>query len=153
MLLPFFHTDALTDLSMNLVALAGGVGGAKLADGLQSVLGESLAVVVNTGDDFELHGLYICPDLDTVMYTLARLANSETGWGLAGDSFNNLSMLSRYGAEDWFRLGDRDLATHILRSKQRRDGETLTHITRRLASAGSPRATSLASARAALVTS
>ncbi len=102
---------------MKIAALAGGVGGAKLADGLQAIAGQDLTVIVNTGDDFELHGLSISPDLDTVMYTLAGLANPVTGWGLDGDTFANLEMLSRYGAEDWFRLGDRDLATHLLRTQ------------------------------------
>lgn len=120
---------------MNIVALAGGVGGAKLASGLQRVVGESLTVIVNTGDDFELHGLYIAPDLDTVMYTLAGIANPETGWGIQGDTYNNLDMISRYGAEDWFRLGDRDLATHVLRTQLLRGGYGLTEATRQLAHA------------------
>ncbi len=118
---------------MLIVALAGGVGGAKLADGLQRVIGESLTVIVNTGDDFELHGLRISPDLDTVMYTLAGLANPETGWGIAGDTFACLDMLARYGADDWFGLGDRDLAAHILRTYWLRAGQTLTEVSERLA--------------------
>ncbi len=118
-----------------LVALAGGVGGAKLADGLQRVAGADLTVIVNTGDDFELHGLAISPDLDTVLYTLAGLANPVTGWGLAGDTFANLEMMTRYGAEDWFRLGDRDLATHILRTNMLRQGKTLTEVTLHLSRA------------------
>lgn len=120
---------------MNVLALAGGVGGAKLADGLQRVAGENLSVIVNTGDDFELHGLYIAPDLDTVMYTLAGLANPDTGWGIAGDTFNNLEMISHYGGEDWFKLGDRDLATHLLRTQMLRGGYTLTRTTAQLAQA------------------
>lgn len=120
---------------MNILALAGGVGGAKLADGLQRVVGENLSVVVNTGDDFELHGLRISPDLDTVMYTLAGVSNRETGWGIAGDTFNNLEMISRYGGEDWFRLGDRDLATHMLRTQMLRGNYTLTQATFHLAQA------------------
>lgn len=128
---------------MNVVALAGGVGGAKLADGLQRVVGESLTVIVNTGDDFELHGLYVSPDLDTVMYTLAGIANPETGWGIQGDTYNNLDMISRYGAEDWFRLGDRDLATHVLRTQLLRGGYGLTEATRQLAHALGVRARSL----------
>ncbi len=120
---------------MNIVALAGGVGGAKLADGLQRVVGELLTVIVNTGDDFELHGLRISPDLDTVMYTLAGIANPDTGWGLAGDTFNNLEMMSRYGAEAWFRLGDRDLATHLLRTNMLREGRSLSQVTRDLSEA------------------
>jgi LPPG:FO 2-phospho-L-lactate transferase len=120
---------------MNIVALAGGVGGAKLADGLQRVVGKALTVIVNTGDDFELHGLHISPDLDTVMYTLAGMANPETGWGIAGDTFTCLAMLALYGADDWFGLGDRDLAAHILRSSWRRDGMTLYEVTARLTKA------------------
>ncbi|MDQ3966365.1 MAG: 2-phospho-L-lactate transferase CofD family protein, partial [Actinomycetota bacterium] len=101
-----------------VVALAGGVGGAKLAAGLQAVLAPgNLSVVVNTADDFEVWGLRVCPDLDTVMYTLAGLANSETGWGIKNDSFAALDMISAYGEDAWFRLGDRDLATHILRTQ------------------------------------
>src|SRR5919205_3921778 len=102
---------------MKVVALAGGVGGAKLAAGLQSVLpAGDLSVVVNTADDFDLWGLRICPDLDTVMYTLAGIANPETGWGIEGESFAALDMLARYGEDTWFKLGDRDLATHLLRT-------------------------------------
>ncbi len=126
---------------MNLVALAGGVGGAKLADGLQRVLGEDLTVIVNTGDDFELHGLRISPDLDTVMYTLAGIANPETGWGIAGDTFNGLEMLTRYKGDAWFQLGDRDLATHILRTQMLREGMTLSAVTRALSHALGVRAT------------
>lgn len=120
---------------MNIVALAGGVGGAKLADGLQRILQENLTVIVNTGDDFELHGLYIAPDLDTVMYTLGGVANRETGWGIADDTFNNLDMITRYGGEDWFRLGDRDLATHLLRTQMLNNSYTLTQATTSLAQA------------------
>jgi LPPG:FO 2-phospho-L-lactate transferase len=115
---------------MKVCALAGGVGGAKLASGLQDVLppGE-LSVVVNTADDFDLWGLHISPDLDTVMYTLAGISNSETGWGIVNESFETLNMLERYGEETWFKLGDRDLATHILRTSRMRSGETLTEVT------------------------
>jgi LPPG:FO 2-phospho-L-lactate transferase len=121
---------------VSVCALAGGVGGAKLAAGLQAVLepGE-LAVVVNTADDFDLWGLRICTDLDTVMYTLAGVANPETGWGVAGDTFEALGMLARYGEDVWFRLGDRDLATHILRTERLREGESLTNVTAELARA------------------
>jgi LPPG:FO 2-phospho-L-lactate transferase len=115
---------------MRVCALAGGVGGAKLAAGLQQALAPGdLTVVVNTADDFELWGLRICPDLDTVMYTLAGISNPETGWGLAGESFDALEMLARYGEEIWFKLGDRDLATHVLRTARLRAGETLTAVT------------------------
>lgn len=120
---------------MNILALAGGVGGAKLADGLQRVVGENLTVVVNTGDDFRLHDLYIAPDLDTVMYTLAGIADPVNGWGIAGDTYNNLDMISRYGGEDWFRLGDRDLATHLLRTQMLRSNYALTQATQHLAQA------------------
>ena len=115
---------------MKVCALAGGVGGAKLASGLQDVLppGE-LSVVVNTADDFDLWGLHICPDLDTVMYTLAGISNPETGWGIVNESFETLNMLESYGEETWFKLGDRDLATHILRTSRMRSGETLTEVT------------------------
>jgi len=115
---------------MKVVALAGGVGGAKLAAGLQDVLPDGdLSVVVNTADDFDLWGLHICPDLDTVMYTLAGIANPETGWGIADESFETLNMLARYGEDTWFRLGDRDLATHTLRTHRLRSKETLTEVT------------------------
>ena len=121
---------------MKVCALAGGVGGAKLAAGLQEVLqpGE-LTVVVNTADDFELWGLRICPDLDTVMYTLAGIANPQTGWGVKGESFGALDMLASYGEETWFKLGDRDLATHVLRTARLRAGEALTGIMTSLSAA------------------
>jgi LPPG:FO 2-phospho-L-lactate transferase len=112
-----------------IVALAGGVGGAKLADGLSYLLGGDLTVIVNTGDDFEHLGLHISPDLDTVMYTLAGIANPETGWGVASESWNFLQQVVRLGGPDWFRLGDRDLATHVLRTMRLRHGERLTSIT------------------------
>lgn len=119
-----------------IVALAGGVGGAKLAQGLMlAAPAEPLRVVVNTADDFDLFGLRISPDLDTVLYTLAGLANPETGWGVAQDTFAALAMLERYGEETWFRLGDRDFATHILRTQRLRAGHTLTEVTAELARA------------------
>ncbi len=115
---------------MKVCALAGGVGGAKLASGLQDVLPPGdLSVVVNTADDFDLWGLHICPDLDTVMYTLAGISNPETGWGIVGESFETLNMVESYGEETWFKLGDRDLATHILRTFRMGSGETLTQAT------------------------
>ena len=102
----------------HVLALAGGVGGAKLVLGLSRILPpERLTVVVNTGDDEQFHGLHVSPDLDTVMYTLAGLSNPEIGWGLAGETFNALSMLGKYGADTWFNLGDKDLATHITRTR------------------------------------
>jgi LPPG:FO 2-phospho-L-lactate transferase len=120
----------------SVVALAGGVGGAKLAHGLAQILPpEDLTVVVNTGDDFEHLGLHISPDLDTVMYTLAGLANPETGWGLRDESWNFLDALGRLGGETWFRLGDRDLATHVERSHRLWAGESLTEVTAALCAA------------------
>ena len=119
--------------SLRVVELAGGVGGAKLAHGLQAILGPNLTVIVNTGDDLERHGLLVCPDGDTVLYTLAGLDNREWGWGLTGETFANAEMLARYGEETWFRLGDRDLATHIVRTRRLRDGERLTAVAAHLA--------------------
>jgi LPPG:FO 2-phospho-L-lactate transferase len=115
-----------------IVALAGGVGGAKLAEGLAQCVGADLTVVVNTGDDFEHLGLHVSPDLDTVMYTLAGIANPATGWGIAGETWNTLEQIARLGGPDWFKLGDRDLATHILRTQRLRAGERLTSITAEL---------------------
>jgi LPPG:FO 2-phospho-L-lactate transferase len=121
---------------MKVVALAGGVGGAKLAHGLAMRLPpEDLTVVVNTGDDFEHLGLSISPDLDTVMYTLAGVANAATGWGVAGESWNFIDALGRLGGETWFRLGDRDLATHVERTRRLKAGETLTAVTAALCAA------------------
>ena len=156
---------------MNIVTLAGGVGGAKLAQGLarrhpeprnseesraagpeiphfvrndiltdrnDALTGrndiptdrnDALTVIVNTGDDFEWHGLTVCPDLDTVTYTLGGLANTQTGWGVAGDTFEALGALRRLGAEAWFNIGDRDLATHVYRTSLLRQGRTLTEAT------------------------
>ena len=118
--------------SQPIVLLAGGVGGAKLAHGLQAHLGSRLVVVVNTADDVERHGLLVSPDHDTVMYTLAGIDNREWGWGIAGETFNVAGMLERYGAETWFRLGDRDLATHIVRTERLRRGDRPTEIARDL---------------------
>lgn len=113
-----------------VVALAGGVGGAKLVDGLAAVLPPgALTAIVNTGDDFEHWGLWISPDLDTVSYTLAGLAHPEQGWGLAGESFGALEMMSRYGGDAWFSLGDRDLGTHLRRTMLLRQGRRLTEVT------------------------
>ncbi len=115
---------------MKIVALAGGVGGAKLAHGLAQILpSEDLTVIVNTGDDFEHYGLYICPDLDTVCYTLAGLANPETGWGRVDESWNAFENFSKLGGDDWFRLGDRDLGTHLERTRRLKAGGTLSEIT------------------------
>jgi LPPG:FO 2-phospho-L-lactate transferase len=111
-----------------VVALAGGVGGAKLAHGLQAQIGDRLTVIVNTGDDLERHGLLVMPDHDTVMYTLAGVANRELGWGIEGETFAAAAMLERYGEPTWFRLGDRDLATHIARNARLRAGAGLTEV-------------------------
>jgi len=127
-----------------IVALAGGVGGAKLAHGLAAELSpDALTVVVNTADDAEMHGLHISPDLDTVLYTLAGIANPDTGWGIQGDSFRLLEQLGRLGQPDWFRLGDLDFATHITRTNLLRSGASMTEVTRHLAAALGVRATLL----------
>ena len=115
---------------MKIVALAGGVGGAKFADGLAQVLPpQNLTVIVNTGDDFEHLGLNICPDLDTVCYTLAGLANPDTGWGLLGDTFRTLENIQTLGGPTWFKLGDQDMATHIERTRRLKEGQLLSEIT------------------------
>jgi LPPG:FO 2-phospho-L-lactate transferase len=125
---------------MRIVALAGGVGGAKFADGLArvpsvppvpshpSIAEHQLTVVVNVGDDFEHLGLRICPDLDTVVYTLAGIANLETGWGIAGETWHAMEMLDRFGGETWFRLGDRDLGMHLFRTAALKRGKRLSEI-------------------------
>jgi LPPG:FO 2-phospho-L-lactate transferase len=120
---------------VRVVALAGGVGGARLAFGLQAEAGSDLTVVVNTADDLERHGLLVCPDLDTVMYTLAGLEHRVQGWGLAGETFAAAQMLERYGEPTWFRLGDRDLATHIVRTARLKAGHTLGDVSIELARA------------------
>ena len=118
---------------MKVVALAGGVGGAKLLSGLvRTMPPENLTVIVNTGDDFYWMGLYICPDLDTVTYTLAGMDNPQTGWGVRDDSFRALNRLRELGTDTWFRVGDVDLATHLYRTEQMRCGSSLTSITRRI---------------------
>ncbi len=120
---------------MKVVALSGGVGGARLVVGLAQVLApEDLTVIVNTGDDFEHWGLWISPDLDTVMYTLAGLSPVERGWGLEGETFETLERVRALGGEDWFQLGDRDLATHLVRTEALRKGVSLTAITAQLCS-------------------
>jgi LPPG:FO 2-phospho-L-lactate transferase len=126
-----------------VVVLAGGYGGAKLSHGLalasaaRATAGRpslDLTVVVNTGDDLDLHGLAVSPDLDTVMYTLSGWANESTGWGVRDETWSGKEMLERYGASVWFGLGDRDLATHLVRTQGLRAGERLTAVTARLAS-------------------
>jgi len=130
---------------LHVVVLAGGYGGAKLSHGLAMLAGSvsgvrpasaqsiDLSIVVNTGDDLELHGLLVCPDLDTVLYTLAGVANEATGWGLRDETWSASGMLERYGQETWFSLGDRDLATHLVRSKRMRGGARLTEVEAELA--------------------
>jgi len=117
----------------SVLAFSGGVGGAKLALGLATVLPpDRLTLVVNTGDDEEFFGLHVAPDLDTVMYTLAGVVNAATGWGVAEETFHSLDMLGRYGAPTWFRLGDRDLATHVLRRQRLDEGRSLSEVTEEL---------------------
>ena len=116
---------------LKIVALAGGVGGAKLAHGLAQILPpENLTVIVNTGDDFEHYGLYISPDLDTVCYTLAGLANPETGWGRVDETWQAIENAKRLGGPDWFNLGDQDLGTHLERTRRLEEGQTLSRVTR-----------------------
>lgn len=121
---------------MRVVCLAGGVGGAKLADGLQQVLASGeLTVVVNTGDDFERHSLTICPDHDTVLYTLAGIADPKQGWGIDGETWAVMDQLARLGDETWFRLGDKDIATHVFRTERLRAGARPTEVAIELARA------------------
>lgn len=116
------------------VALCGGIGGAKLALGLKHVLpAGALTLIVNTGDDFRHLGLHVSPDVDTVIYTLAGLANRELGWGLAGESWSFMEAIERLGGPTWFRLGDMDLATHVTRTQMLADGATLSQTTQFLA--------------------
>jgi LPPG:FO 2-phospho-L-lactate transferase len=118
----------------HVLALCGGVGGAKLAAGLAAVLPpERLTIVVNTGDDFEHVGLAISPDIDTVVYTLSGLADQVRGWGVADESWQAMAQLGRLGEAQWFQLGDRDLAMHLARTRRLRAGETLSAITASLA--------------------
>ncbi|HEY7183735.1 MAG TPA: 2-phospho-L-lactate transferase [Blastocatellia bacterium] len=120
-----------------ITALAGGVGASKFLDGLSRVAPpEEISIIVNTGDDIEMFGLYVAPDLDIVTYTLAGVVNAEYGWGLAGDTFNCLEQLLGYTqAERWFNLGDRDLAAHIFRTRQLRQGRSLSEVAERLRTA------------------
>ncbi len=114
---------------INVLAISGGIGGAKLALGLDRILAEDkLAVLCNTGDDFEHLGLHISPDVDTVMYTLAGIANPETGWGREGETWSFMRSLEALGGETWFQLGDKDLAIHVERTRRLRHGEALTSI-------------------------
>ncbi|MDH3641228.1 MAG: 2-phospho-L-lactate transferase [Gammaproteobacteria bacterium] len=113
-----------------ILAISGGVGGAKLALGLAKILGpEQLTFVVNTGDDFEHLGFYIAPDVDTLTYTLAEVSNTETGWGRGDESWQFMDALEALGGETWFRLGDRDLALHVTRTRMLDAGATLSEAT------------------------
>lgn len=114
---------------MSVICLSGGVGGSRFANGLQSLLPSGdLRVIVNTGDDFQLHGLYICPDIDSVLYSLAAVSDAERGWGRANETWQCLDVLSDLGQPDWFRLGDKDLAIHIVRTNQLRLGMSLKEV-------------------------
>ncbi len=115
-----------------VVELAGGVGGAKLAHGLEARLGPALTIVVNTADDLERHGLAIWPDHDTICYTLAGLDDRERGWGVRDETWTAIDQLARLGEDAWFRLGDRDLATHLVRTERIRRGERPTEVARHL---------------------
>jgi LPPG:FO 2-phospho-L-lactate transferase len=118
----------------HVLALAGGVGGGKLARGFAGILpAEKLTIVVNTADDFEHLGLHISPDIDSVLYALADLNDPERGWGLAGETWNFMDAIDRLGGETWFRLGDRDLATHVLRTQLLAQGRSLSQVTAFLA--------------------
>lgn len=117
-----------------LIAITGGVGGAKLGLGLAHCLSpEELSFLVNTGDDFEHLGLKICPDIDTLIYTLSGEANTETGWGRGGETWQFMDALAALGGETWFNLGDKDLALHVERTRRLAEGQTLTHVVGALA--------------------
>jgi LPPG:FO 2-phospho-L-lactate transferase len=119
-----------------LVALAGGVGAARFLRGLVRVVPPAaVTVIVNTADDEVFHGLYVCPDLDTVTYTLAGAEHPEQGWGLAGETFVTMDALDRYGQDTWFRLGDRDLGTHIYRTERLAEGATISEVAAEIAAA------------------
>lgn len=114
--------------------LTGGVGGVKLVEGLAELLpGDTLSVICNTGDDLEMWGLHISPDIDTVLYTLSGLVNRDQGWGVDSESFQAMELMRRYGEPAWFLLGDRDLATHLVRTRMLREGRRLTEVTAHLA--------------------
>ncbi len=126
----------MTDKQRHILALCGGVGGAKLALGLSHMLAPGgLTIVANTGDDFEHLGFHISPDVDTVMYTLSGLANPATGWGRDGESWSFMESLRAFGGEDWFQLGDKDLATHVERTRRLRAGLPLSETTATLCKA------------------
>jgi LPPG:FO 2-phospho-L-lactate transferase len=123
--------DGGSDTNLKIVAIAGGVGGAKLVHGLAQILNPvDLTIIVNTGDDFEHYGLYICPDLDTVCYTLGGLANPATGWGRVDETWQAIENAVRLGGPGWFNLGDEDLGTHLERTRRLMEGQSLSQITR-----------------------
>ena len=127
-----------------LVVLTGGTGGAKLVHGLSlEVAAKELVIICNTGDDFVCHGLRVCPDLDTITYTLAGLSDAARGWGIQDDSFVALEWLGKYGGESWFKLGDRDLALHITRTRLLAEAVPLSGITERIRGALGVQATIL----------
>ena len=122
-----------------ITVLAGGVGAARMLRGIVAVVDPAeIVAVVNTGDDLELHGLHISPDLDTITYTLAGAISATQGWGLEGETWNAMEMLGeRYGGQTWFGLGDKDLATHLFRTQRRREGATLSEVTAEIVAAWS----------------
>lgn len=125
------NTRPSSNAHRRIVALAGGVGGAKLAYGLaQHLQPDDLTIIVNTGDDLEHYGLYICPDLDTVCYTLAGLANPDTGWGRVNETWNVIQNATKLGGPGWFNLGDQDLGTHLERTRRLKAGQCLSDVTR-----------------------
>mgnify|MGYP003993947183 FL=1 len=118
----------------NILALSGGVGGAKLSWGLDNITAKNtLTIIANTGDDFIHHGLYISPDSDTLIYTLAGVNDPERGWGRADETWHTHSTLGQFGIENWFQIGDKDLALHLYRNEQRKKGTSLTEITQHIA--------------------
>ena len=125
----------MTELvAKRIVVLCGGVGAAKLLQGLVKVVApNSVTAIVNTGDDLSLHGLHICPDIDTVIYTLGNEVNPDTGWGLRDEGWRAMDMVAMYGGIDWFRLGDRDIGTHLFRTQRLSEGATLSEVTREIA--------------------
>ena len=127
------NSETSNNSNLHVLAISGGVGGAKLALGLSHILApEQLTIVANTGDDFDYLGLSISPDLDTVMYTLANLSNKQQGWGLADETWSCMEALTKLNAESWFQLGDKDMATHIYRTSRLKEGATLTQVTEEL---------------------
>jgi LPPG:FO 2-phospho-L-lactate transferase len=112
-----------------IAVLAGGTGSAKLVRGLVRTISEDITIIVNIGDNITMHGLYICPDIDTILYTLSDQLNSNQGWGVKDDTYHFLNQISRYSVDDWFKLGDKDLALHIVRTNLLKAGRTLSEAT------------------------